>query len=67
MTKSYLTSFVQTPIRMWRWSMAHPYEAIGYGTAMLIISFWAQPIIALASAAAIAGGVYQVVIKGKIL
>ena len=65
--KRYLWSFLQTPKRMWAWSMAHPYEAIAYGTAMLLISFWAQPLIAIASSAAIAGGLYQTVIKGKLL
>lgn len=63
----YVLSFVQTPRRMWRWSLAHPYESITYGTAMLVISLWAQPLIAIAAASAIAGGLYQTVIKGKLL
>ena len=65
--KRYLWSFLQTPKRMWVWSLAHPYESMAYGTAMLLISFWAQPLIAISSGAAIAGGLYQTVIKGKLL
>ena len=57
--QGYWQSFIGTPRRLWRWSQRHPYESIGYGMVLLIVSLGAQYLIIIAAAVAILGGIYK--------
>lgn len=59
----YWHSFIETPQRLWRWSQHHPFESVGYGMVLLIVSLGAQYLITIAAAVAILGGIYKLFIQ----
>lgn len=52
-------NFCSTPARVWAWSQRYPYESIGYGAVLLLVSLSAKPLIVIVAGVAIAGGIYQ--------
>ena len=60
---SYWKKFIQTPQRLWAWSQHHPYESVGYGMFLLVVSLCVQHLITMAAGVAILGGIYKLFIK----
>ena len=58
--KAYLHDFLATPQRVWRWSQQHPYESVGYGLILLLVSIAARPLISLAALIAVIGGLMRI-------
>ena len=58
--KAYLHDFLATPQRVWRWSQRHPYESVGYGLILLLISIAARPLISIAALIAVIGGLMRI-------
>ena len=60
MLKAYLHDFLATPQRVWRWSQQHPYESVGYGLILLLVSIAARPLISIAALIAVIGGLMRI-------
>ncbi|HEY9760914.1 MAG TPA: hypothetical protein V6D07_00225 [Trichocoleus sp.] len=60
MFRLYLGSFLETPLRLWKWAQLHPYESVGYGTLLLFLALFARIVVTLASAIAIIAGLWRI-------
>lgn len=60
MFRTYLLSFAQTPLRLWRYAQRHPYEFVGYGSLLLLSAIFARWLVTMAAAVAVLAGIYWV-------